>query len=124
MAATLSNCAFSQTIPQARQDAYRKAEDSTLVKMVKGIDQLIKYRAKRAEGRRFLESLWHSNVTVMNGDKVEAVMPIDSLQNRYHISDIKNITIAFDEKSAFYGVRSGLGVLKIYKKDSSGKQNK
>jgi len=123
-AVTLSTCAFSQGFPQARLDAYRKSEDSTLVKMVKGIDQLIKNRAVLSGSRRNVEMFWRSKVTVLNGDKVEAYFPIDSLQGRYHIQDLKNITITFDENRSFYGARASDGVIILHKKNDKDKEKK
>lgn len=116
--------AFGQSESQNMLDRYRKFDDSTLVKIVKGIDLSIKDRYKRAMGTRYLEAMWRSQVTIISGKKVKAVLPIDSLQGRYHILDTENITVDFNESSAFYGIRAQLGVIKVFMKDDKEKQKK
>jgi hypothetical protein len=116
--------AFGQSESQTMLNHYRKFDDSTLVKIVKGIDLSIKERYKKAMGTHYLEAMWRSQVTIISGKRVKAVLPIDSLQGRYHILDTENITVDFNESSAFYGIRASLGVIKVFMKDDKEKQKK
>ena len=118
LALTLSSYCFSQQIANYKKEINR-SEDSTLVRMVKGINDLIRERA-RLTAPPHVSAIWYDYVTIVG----EATVPIDSLYGRYHIKDFKNITISFDEPPAIDGIKAHLGVIKLYRKDKQLNKNK
>jgi hypothetical protein len=82
------------------------ARDSTLIKMVKGINVAIKNRYKHNLNG-------HIESVIIDG--VQGMVPIDSLYN-YNFNDFKQITISFNEDPAIYGSQAITGIIRLYSK--------
>jgi hypothetical protein len=80
--------------------------DSTLIKVVKGINAAIKDRYKHnLQG--------HIESVIIDG--VQGMVPIDSLY-KYNFNDFKQITISFNEDPAIYGSQAITGIIRLYRK--------
>lgn len=111
----ISNNCFSQDIfDKARipRDRYPDSDSCALMKMVKGIDELIRNRAK-ATGYPSVFDGWGSRVALIQN---EGAIPIDSLY-KYHIKDFKSITVQFDLNPMMYGIRPYFGIIFLQRKE-------
>lgn len=82
-------------------------QDSTLLKFVKGITQVIDKRANDSGFRTVGKPSY-----VLMGEKQ---VRLDSLY-KYNIKDIKSVTIQFDWPSMLYGLSSEFGVIILNQK--------
>lgn len=82
------------------------ARDSTLVKVVRGINASMKSRYKH-------NPKGHIESVVIDG--VKGMVPIDSLY-KYNFDDFKQITISFNEDPAIYGSQTITGIIRLHRK--------
>jgi hypothetical protein len=116
---TLSVCflSYSSFSQQPETPAHFKIEknsvkDSSLLKMVRGFNEVLKARVKTSFTRHSLV-LYRDDVLI---DDDMIPMPIDSLY-KYNLKDFKKITISFDDSPALYGGKTEAGIIRIHRKD-------
>lgn len=90
-------------------------QDSVLLKFVRGIDGVIRERAKLTGSTKFAGS----NGVIIGREYV----PVDSLY-KYSINDFKEVTISFDSSLPVYGSAAQFGIIILHKKNNSFKKRK
>ncbi|TDQ11183.1 hypothetical protein [Pedobacter metabolipauper] len=109
-------CCIQFTFAQKKSDfvsvtkSTAAVADSTLLKMVKGINEVIRARVKAAFPPDVIAS--YQDYAVIDQ---EGRIPIDSLL-KYNIKDFKNITVSFGEPVSLYSIKSLYGVIMLYRK--------
>ncbi|WP_316847123.1 hypothetical protein [Pedobacter psychrodurus] len=94
--------------------SYRREKsvvDSSFIKLVSGLNQLIKDRVK-ADFPKFSSVAYSDYVMIDQTEKVS----MDSLY-KYKLKDFKSITVSFGESPALYGGKSDYGVIILKRKD-------
>lgn len=87
--------------------------DSSFIKLVTGINQLIKNRVS-TDFPKFSAVNYSDYVMIDQNEKVS----IDSLF-KYKLKDFKSITISFDESNALFGGKSEQGVIILKRRKSN-----
>lgn len=78
--------------------------DSTLIKLVKGINETLKARYK-------INFNTYNDFVLID----EKTVKMDSLY-KYDFKDFKKITISFDEQPAIYGKQTIIGIIRLQRK--------
>lgn len=91
----------------------KSAVDSSFIKLITGINQLLRERVGR-DFPKFSAVNYSNYVMIDQNEKVS----IDSL-SKYKLKDFKSITISFDESHALYGGKAEQGVIMLKRRKSN-----
>jgi hypothetical protein len=112
---TLYANAQAQSDPktESRQQQGKRPVDSSFVRLVRGLNQLLKNRVS-SDFPKFSSASYADYVIIDEFEKVS----IDSLA-KYRLKDFKSITVSFDEPVAVYGGKAEQGVIILKRRKSN-----
>ena len=98
---------------QKRYNREKTVVDSSFIKLVTGLNQLLKNRVK-TDFPKFSSVTYSDYVIIDETEKVS----IDSL-SKYKLKDFKSIMISFDEPIELYGGKSEQGVIILKRRNQT-----